>query len=1102
VVNYVLGRGIKLINKSKIVKDAQKFVAKGQLDKAIAEFRKITAVTPNDSNTHNTIGDLYLKIGNKEKAIEAFKAAADVLNKDGFTLKAIALYKKVLNINPHQVDVLMLMGKLNAERGMLGNANENYLAAINHFTKQGKRDRALEIYKILCNLNPKNVALAQKLADLYMSEGMEREGISKFIELADIKAQDGELAEAKQFLDRVKQKSSDRQDFMKVSAFISLKEGRVPEAIEELERLRTMDAGDTKGLSLLCDAYLHAGRYEEAAELADELLENEPGNADYRKKLIEIYIKSGDFTAAWEHYRDQVETHIDKKEYNRAQKLIQEYLEHNRDSIEARQLLADMYSSIGREDRIAELHQEMAEIYAKNGETEKAYNIYNKLLEKDPDNHNYKTAIANLGQAEAPANMPEEVSQAQAQSLEEQPESIMEEETYGETIQEEEPSVQLEDSFPGITGETPEPMETDHTEDMGEGLVGLPSNMFSSEQFEVNEETGEGFPGVGEEVPAAEEQMFGPPEEAGDTGFDAGFGETGPVYDLSEAPDELPPLDFAQEADADLGDLMPESESGSGTYEITEDAAGIEGLDIFGEQEEGRTVFEESPSPSEQSAEDIGVFSGGMAGETEGFPGTVIPSESAEVEEQAMQDVSSLDESLTEVDVYIKYGLYPKAYEVLGALDSMYPGNPDIQTRFIDICKSQNDMDGFVERSLQLASIYKSRGMDDEADEIINKAAGLNPDDERLRLYTESGGSMAEHDVHMGTSSFDEHLARHEETTVSPGSVGFLEELAEADFYANQGLNQDAIAIYRRLLAADPENDDIRDKYNALLEFKAEQEISAAETAEEPAAAVAEEEPVGQHDNEMDAAFSEIDLETEERFEPQEPADVAGTAEIEPELQAAEEVAELPVEPESEELEIAGDEEGFFDLAAELRDEMGSDIITPTASQSSFEDNNLDAIFQEFRRGVNEQLDSEDYETHYNLGIAYKEMGMIDEALTEFLEASNDKSRALECASMIGLCHLEKGEYKKAIEHFRKGLEIKGRDKEEYFGLKYDMATAYELSGDTASAFAAIDEIFRENQEFREVKKRHQRLSKSAADQSEAAQAKDAKARKSRVSYL
>ena len=83
----------------------------------------------------------------------------------------------------------------------------------------------------------------------------------------------------------------------------------------------------------------------------------------------------------------------------------------------------------------------------------------------------------------------------------------------------------------------------------------------------------------------------------------------------------------------------------------------------------------------------------------------------------------------------------------------------------------------------------------------------------------------------------------------------------------------------------------------------------------------------------------------------------------------------------------------------------------------------LEDIFREFKKGVEQQLSAEDYETHFNLGIAYKEMGLVDEAIGEFQLASKDPARAVECCSMLGLCFLEKGMPQLAIKWYRKGLE-------------------------------------------------------------------------------
>ena len=77
--------------------------------------------------------------------------------------------------------------------------------------------------------------------------------------------------------------------------------------------------------------------------------------------------------------------------------------------------------------------------------------------------------------------------------------------------------------------------------------------------------------------------------------------------------------------------------------------------------------------------------------------------------------------------------------------------------------------------------------------------------------------------------------------------------------------------------------------------------------------------------------------------------------------------------------------------------------------------------------GSRTQLGKEEYETRYNLGIAYKEMGLVDEAIAEFQLAAKDEARLLECASMLGICFIEKGMPKLAVKWFEKGLQAPGR---------------------------------------------------------------------------
>jgi tetratricopeptide (TPR) repeat protein len=175
-----------------------------------------------------------------------------------------------------------------------------------------------------------------------------------------------------------------------------------------------------------------------------------------------------------------------------------------------------------------------------------------------------------------------------------------------------------------------------------------------------------------------------------------------------------------------------------------------------------------------------------------------------------------------------------------------------------------------------------------------------------------------------------------------------------------------------------------------------------------------------------------------------------------------------------------GDGEGF-DLASELGGLFGAQSAVaeepaPASGGTDLGDASLSDIFREFQKGVDKQLGKEDYETRYNLGIAYKEMGLVDEAIAEFQLAAKDERRLLECTSMLGMCFVEKGMPKLAVKWFEKGLAAPGRADDEYKGIRYDLADALEQSGELQQALSAFEEVFGQDASFRDVGERIERL--------------------------
>jgi tetratricopeptide (TPR) repeat protein len=167
---------------------------------------------------------------------------------------------------------------------------------------------------------------------------------------------------------------------------------------------------------------------------------------------------------------------------------------------------------------------------------------------------------------------------------------------------------------------------------------------------------------------------------------------------------------------------------------------------------------------------------------------------------------------------------------------------------------------------------------------------------------------------------------------------------------------------------------------------------------------------------------------------------------------------------------LFGAEDEFFDLAAELEEELreeeerlGAELVPQIQEQS------LEEIVEGFKKGVAETLSEEDYETHYNLGIAYREMGLLDEAIGEFQLAAKATKYLVDCCSLLGSCFLEKGFPDLAIKWYERGLEAPQATENESLGLLYELGNLYVTTGDRETARKTFAEVYGINSNYRDV---------------------------------
>jgi tetratricopeptide (TPR) repeat protein len=117
------------------------------------------------------------------------------------------------------------------------------------------------------------------------------------------------------------------------------------------------------------------------------------------------------------------------------------------------------------------------------------------------------------------------------------------------------------------------------------------------------------------------------------------------------------------------------------------------------------------------------------------------------------------------------------------------------------------------------------------------------------------------------------------------------------------------------------------------------------------------------------------------------------------------------------------------------------------------------AILQELQRQLSAQLKQDDYQTHYHLGIAFKEMGLLQRAIDEFKVALADPNREFYCYLMLGICYREMGNHNEAIENLKKGLKIKPLVTKQYEDIYYQLGLTLEEAGQIKDALEAFNKV-------------------------------------------
>jgi tetratricopeptide (TPR) repeat protein len=179
-------------------------------------------------------------------------------------------------------------------------------------------------------------------------------------------------------------------------------------------------------------------------------------------------------------------------------------------------------------------------------------------------------------------------------------------------------------------------------------------------------------------------------------------------------------------------------------------------------------------------------------------------------------------------------------------------------------------------------------------------------------------------------------------------------------------------------------------------------------------------------------------------------------------------------------------ESNAFDLAAELAGEisnLGGEEAAAPPSEDDFQ-YSVEEVFAEFKKGLEKVVKPEDVDTHYDLGIAYKEMGLLDDAVGEFTVARQGcvgTKREVDCLTMVGLLQGMKGDHAMAVATFKEGLATEHGTGEVGKALRFELATAYEALGEGGKALFHFQQVAALDPKYRDVSSHAGRLAASVA---------------------
>jgi len=985
-------------NKQKALSAAEKYVQQGKLQNAIAEYEKVLKADPKELTVSNTIGDLYARLGQTDKAVESFKSVGDSYASQGFTVKAIAMYKKLTKLKPTLESVLRL-AELYTQQGLFNDARAQYLQVAEEFLRAGELEQAVRIFQKTLEMDPENAPMRMRLAEVYIRLDKKTEAWQLFAAAADNLRAKGQLAQAEEILQRMLSMDPNNSYALLLRGRNAFDTGDFSGAISFLEKVADLDT-HPDGLRALMQAYLQAGRFSDAGGLAAKLL-TVHNDAGAMITYADALLTAGQFEEVLQIYKEYGDRLMAADSAKMLQTLHQ-LIGYLRDDPNALETVLEISQKAGDNTHVNELYELLAHASVQSGNLEKARDYYLKLTQLEPQNQlhtqNYQQVLARMsgGTATASKLITAEEGAVLVDELEATAPFI--DQRYADDVALAVRAA-LTDAELFVSYNMP-------AKALGPLSSALPK---APHDLRLNQRLAALHTRAGRFAEAAVccrtlQQLYhdaGHPDEA------TRYGDLAVKHEARASAKTA-----ALQAPATSAELKADTlaaKTVSPKAEAPSVASGIPWQKAASPTAEEPAEFEIQAAPPESEGEiDI---SDEWEGETTEEDAAEEPTAPAAA--QTAVDEKAVEETIEELRFYLSQAMVEQAGEILGKLKKMHL-DPERLAELRQEIEVVDQRAAPVEPTVEEISVEEIPSATDEEEPKEPKPSELE------EFVSDLDASLGEEFLPKTTSKAvpqpDHSLEEVAQASHKPQGTGVLKEFV-SDLEASLGDNflpQAPQPVEPTPVVPQPQP--LVAKAPAAVAVSAAPAAGTRSSAAGSAAAAAAPAPVAQPSTPAPPVFS---------------------------YQPAKRRPPVASPPDSPGVDLA-------DMFGELKQELEEDVAAV----------------------------DEDPETHYNLGVAFREMGLLDEAIAELQKVCQAVDRGhsfpqlMQTYTWLAQCFLDKNVPEAAIRWYERALKLKGVDEDTRVALNYELASAYESAGNKPAALNHFMEVYGSNIDYRDVSER------------------------------